>query len=400
MRELVIVAALISALYAISLPPASEVEYKCQEDQDNNATRVAEQFINNHHRHGYKFKFVSLDSRTAEGKADACEVVLKMTLKETECHIVNPKPLDQCNIRSESETSVTAKCNVTIYSMEGKAAVKCYICGTEPASHELLVRQCPDCSALLPLHDPQGLETVKTALQKFNKESNQTSYFKLVEVGRISTQWMFSGQGFFAEFAIVETDCPNKQASPEACKALCVDQARYGFCKSSKVQDLEPTVECEVFEAHNSTQHMYHHGHSRRDCKSHRPPPHHHHCPEHTGHGHKDKTPDHSGRPEHTGHGHKDKSPDHRGRPEHAGHGHKEKTPDHRGRPEHSHHADKDIPHCPKGPSAVPVSRSEGHHEFPCHGFVKIPPSIYPICPFPPPRPCRGPPDFAPPPAQ
>ncbi|KAA0712519.1 Antihemorrhagic factor cHLP-B [Triplophysa tibetana] len=360
MRELVIVAALISALYAISLPPASEVEYKCQEDQDNNATRVAEQFINNHHRHGYKFKFVSLDGRTAEGKADACEVVLKMTLMETECHIVNPKPLDQCNIRLESETSVTAKCNVTIYSVEGKAAVKCYICGTEPASHELLVKKCPDCLTLLPLHDPQGLETVKIALQKFNKESNQTSYFKLVEVGRISSQ-MLSRQSFFAEFTIVETDCPNKQASPEACKALCMDQARYGFCKSCKVQDLEPTVECEVFEAHNSTQHMHHHGHSRRVCKARRPPPHHHH------------------------------------RPEHAGHGHKEKTHDHRGRPEHTHHTDKDIPHCPKGPSAVPESRSEGHHEFPCHGFVKIPPSIYPICPFPPPRPCRGPPDFAPP---
>lgn len=27
-----------------------------------------------------------------------------MTLKETECHIVNPKPLDQCNIRLDTET--------------------------------------------------------------------------------------------------------------------------------------------------------------------------------------------------------------------------------------------------------------------------------------------------------
>jgi len=27
---------------------------------------AAEQFINEHHRHGYKFRFVSLDSRTAE----------------------------------------------------------------------------------------------------------------------------------------------------------------------------------------------------------------------------------------------------------------------------------------------------------------------------------------------
>lgn len=83
MRELVIVAALISALYAISLPPASEVEYKCQEDQDNNATRVAEQFINNHHRHGYKFKFVSLDGRTAEGKV-SCPCLLSYQLQVIE----------------------------------------------------------------------------------------------------------------------------------------------------------------------------------------------------------------------------------------------------------------------------------------------------------------------------
>lgn len=74
MRELVLIAALVSALNGASLPPASEVEYKCQEDQDNNVTRVAEQFINDHHRHGYKFKFVSLDSRTAEGKVSVCGI--------------------------------------------------------------------------------------------------------------------------------------------------------------------------------------------------------------------------------------------------------------------------------------------------------------------------------------
>lgn len=52
----------------------------------------------------------------------------------------------------------------------------------------MLVKTCPDCPSLLPLHEPKGLESVKTALQKFNKESNHASYFKLMEVGRISTQ--------------------------------------------------------------------------------------------------------------------------------------------------------------------------------------------------------------------
>ncbi|XP_016308534.1 alpha-2-HS-glycoprotein 1 isoform X2 [Sinocyclocheilus anshuiensis] len=405
MRELVILAALVSALHAASLPTDTDVQYECQEDQDNIATLEAESFINDHHRHGYKFKFVSLDSRSAEEKTDPCEVVLGITLEETECHIVNPKPLDQCNTRMETQTKVTAKCNVTVSSVEGKAAVKRYICDTEPASHQILVTKCPDCPSLLPLHDPKALESVKTALQKFNKESDHKSYFKLMEVGRISTQWMFSGQSFFAQFAIMETNCTNKEApqNEESCKALCGDQAQYGFCKSTKVGNEEPIVECEIYEAQNETHPMKHPAQSRRDCKFHGPPPGH--RPGHEGHDHKDKFPGHRGRPEHTGHDHKDKTPDQRGRPEHTGHDHKDKTPDQRGRPEHAGHDHKDKKHdhrghpehphlCPKGPSGVPESAPEGRHEFPCHGFVKIPPSIYPICPFPPPRLCRGPPDF------
>lgn len=66
MRELVILAALVSALHAASLPTDSDVEYKCREDQDKTATLAAERFINEHHHHGYKFKFVSQDSRSAE----------------------------------------------------------------------------------------------------------------------------------------------------------------------------------------------------------------------------------------------------------------------------------------------------------------------------------------------
>ncbi|CAM4653217.1 unnamed protein product [Leuciscus chuanchicus] len=256
MRELVILAALVSALHAASLHKDSDVGYKCQADQDKNATLAAERFINEHHRHGYKFKFVSLDSRSAEKKIDPCEVVLRITLEETECHITSPKPLDQCTTRSEAETKVTAKCNVTVSSFKGKASVESYICDTEAASHKILVTKCPDCPSLLPLHDPKGLESVQSALKKFNKDSSHASYFKLLEVGRIRTQWMSFGQSFFAEFAIMETNCSKEEASqkPEACKALCGDKARYGFCESSKfgtpVQGVEGLeVECKVYEA-------------------------------------------------------------------------------------------------------------------------------------------------------
>ncbi|XP_051980512.1 alpha-2-HS-glycoprotein-like [Xyrauchen texanus] len=423
MRQLVTLAILVLALCA-----ASEVEYKCLEDQDSIATDAAEKFINDHHRHGYKFKFVSLDSRTAEEKADPCEVVFRITLEESVCHIVNPKPVDQCEVRSETETIVTAKCNVTITSIEGKAAVKNYICDTEPGSHQSLVMKCPDCRALLPLHDPTGLESMKSALQKYNKESNHMSYFKLMEMGRISTQWMLMGQSFFAEFAIVETDCPNKESqNRDTCKALCGDKARYGFCKSTKVGNNEPRVECNIYEAQNSShpfqsrdcgpppRHHHHHhhhhhhpGHHPDHAHPHHPDHAHPHRPDHAHPHHPDHAhphrPDHAHphRPDHA-HPHRPdhedkKMPDQRGRPEHVGHRHKNKTSDHKDWPEHVGHSGKDKPWCPKHPLGFPESGSEGHHEFPCHGFVKIPPSIYPICPFPPSRPCRGPPELAPPP--
>uniref|UniRef100_A0A8C1PYQ1 Alpha-2-HS-glycoprotein 1 n=1 Tax=Cyprinus carpio TaxID=7962 RepID=A0A8C1PYQ1_CYPCA len=409
MRELVILAALVSALHAASLLTGTDVVYKCQKDQDKIATLEAESFINDHHRHGYKFKFVSQDSRSAEKKTDPCEVVLGITLEETECHIVNPKPLDQCETRKETQTKVTAKCNVTVSSVEGKAAVKRYICDTEPASHEILVTKCPDCPGLLPLHDPKGLESVKTALQKFNKESDHKSYFKLMEVGRISTQWMFSGQSFFSQFAIMETNCTNKEApqNEESCKALCGEKARYGFCKSTKVGIEEPEVECEIYEAKNITHPWKHPAQSRRDCKFQGFPPGHrpgHGPPHRPGHGPPHR-PGHGPplRPGHEGHDHKDKTPDLRGHPEHAGRDPKDKTPDLRGHPEHAGHDHKGHPEhpqlCSRGPSGVPESVPEGRHEFPCHGFVKIPPSIYPICPFPPPRLCRGPPDLIHPPS-
>ncbi|TRY54505.1 hypothetical protein DNTS_009214, partial [Danionella cerebrum] len=230
MRELVLSVALVFAHHTgvLPKPPESNLEYKCQEDQDANATLAAERFINEHHHHGYKFRFVAQDSRSVK------------------------------------EATVTSKCNVTIVSVQGKAMVRSFICDTEPASDEALLKKCPDCPSLLPLHEPKALESVKVALDKFNKGSNHKSYFKLMEMGRISTQ----GQSYFAQFAIIETKCPNKETpqSPEACKALCGDQARYGFCKSTKVGSEEPEVNCEIYHDQNFTHLMKHPAQSRRDC--------------------------------------------------------------------------------------------------------------------------------------
>jgi len=42
--------------------------------------------------------------QTLSVQMDPCEVVLGITLEETECHIASPTPLEQCTTRSEEQT--------------------------------------------------------------------------------------------------------------------------------------------------------------------------------------------------------------------------------------------------------------------------------------------------------
>ncbi|XP_076880277.1 alpha-2-HS-glycoprotein 1 [Brachyhypopomus gauderio] len=459
MRGLLMLAALSQALLTdCTATPAS---YTCPQEQDTNATNEALHFINEHHHHGYKFKLVNVDSRTAQ-EVDPCEVVMALTLEETKCHIVNPKPFDECELRPIGQMKVTAKCNVTICGGKFKPGIKEYTCDTEPASVAELVRICPDCPILLPLHDPKGLESVTVALEKFNNESNHKSHFKLLEVGRITSQFnMMFGQSYFAEFAIVETECSDKNKTEDktACQPLCDQEAHHGFCISSRLGNDDLTVDCEVYEAQNTTHH-HHAPFLRRHCghrKGHWYHSRHHHPdhagsghgkrPDHAGSGHDkhpghdkrpghdkhpghDKRPDHAGsghdkRPGHAGSGH-DKRPDHAGsghdkRPDHAGSGH-DKRPGHAGSGHDKHHHEEGHSHCfvrsdhphhrgpkhhgdhhehkkdPTKPTRPPQQHlphseptpelpgSSEQIEFPfpqCHGVVKIPPSIHPICPFP-----------------
>ncbi|KAG9266458.1 alpha-2-HS-glycoprotein 1 [Astyanax mexicanus] len=433
MRRLLILAALLQVLLAQS----SNETYQCQVDKDDQALEEAVQFINDLHHHGYKFKLVKKESRKPENEGKSCDVLMAVTLEETKCHVVNPKPLDECEIRPFHETKVTAKCNVTVCGGGPKTGIKQFTCDTEPVSNVEVAKICPDCPALLPLHDSRGLESVKAAVEKFNKDSDFTKYFKLLEVGRLTTQHnMMFGQTYFAEFALVETECSD-QTKPEekpACKPKCSQETRHGFCKSTQLGNGSLTVTCEIYEAQNSTQIGFkpkrcgqkrgHHGHSgshermehgpgqgshehkehgkrpgdhtrpaspsgppphpRKDCFI-RPPPFHG-GPHHRGPPPHGRPPHHGGPPPHGGppHGGPPRGGPPRGGPPHGG-----GPPPHAGHP----HQPKDkgpkptrSPHqlLPAGKPTPPGSKDGAEFPFPlCHGFVKIPPSVYPICPFP-----------------
>uniref|UniRef100_A0A3P9ADZ8 Cystatin domain-containing protein n=1 Tax=Esox lucius TaxID=8010 RepID=A0A3P9ADZ8_ESOLU len=343
MRALVAVSVLLAlalTLTCASVPTrdSSGRRWTCDESENEPGAKLAMISINNNHFHGYKFQLSKINSGTVEKGESDCKLHLELDLQETTCHNINPTPFQECEVRTHSETQVKAQCNVTLTITEGNSTeVSKHSCNTEPVSAEELIRMCPECPVLLPLHSPEGLESVKAGLIKFNMDHNYTSYFKLMEVGRITSAYiMRTGMIYKAEFAVVETNCnARSKIETQACMPLCRNDTRYGFCISTLDPNGEVDIDCTIYEALNTSSihirgRKCHLGH-RFFPWLHRPLP-----------GQPGLPPGFPGQP---------------------------------GPPLY-------LP----GPGSHGESRPSGH-EFPfphCHGFVKIPPSIHPLCPFPP----------------
>ncbi|KAJ8418905.1 hypothetical protein AAFF_G00004040 [Aldrovandia affinis] len=342
MRGLIVLTMLVGALSAASLHPPDTHAITCDDQGTTAAAQTAQHYINIHHYHGYKFRLSKIkSSKVVEQENSTCEFHLELELEETKCHIVNPKPFDQCESREMGEVKVQADCFVNLTVAEGKAKLKKYSCTSGPVSLEELRATCPDCPSMIPLHDPQGQESIKQAMKNFHQHSNHSAFFKLMEVGRLSTQHTFMGQSYFAEFAIVETNCA-RTVEPEnenTCEPLCNDKAHHGFCESTMLGNDEVSVECEIFDVQNTTAKGSQHNHHYHRTSHGR------HCAHHPG--------DHPGA--HT-------------RPAPPPHG-----PPRTGHPPM-------FPHPPSHPQQVLVHAPPFHH---CPGSLKIPPSIHPICPHP-----------------
>ncbi|XP_041913149.1 alpha-2-HS-glycoprotein 1 [Alosa sapidissima] len=359
MRGLLLLTLAIPAVLAASLPPTDK-PFTCTEKDKEAAAKVAEHFINHHHHRGFKFRVDKITSAKAENKGTPhCQLLLELALGETKCHIIDPKPLEKCEIREFHDTQVKSTCSVTVKETDGKAIVEKYSCKTDAVPAEELNRQCPDCPSLIPLHDPQGLDSVRSAVKKFNEEKKQDKYFRLMEIGRMSTQWMFMGQSIFADFAIVETNCSAdvKPEDQDDCLTLCDDEAHHGLCESTLLGNGEVDVQCTIFDIQNGTVFHHHPPPTAANCTK-LPVP------------HMDPASHPPfGRPPHGPHG--DAGP-----PGPPG------PPGPLGRPGH-HKRPGGF-----GPMELPTGPSPPVHFFPqCPGVVKIPPTIHPICPFPPPPP-------------
>ncbi|KAF7656427.1 hypothetical protein LDENG_00041320 [Lucifuga dentata] len=246
----VLILLLPAALLCAPAPPLDPVT--CT-GSNATAARLAMHRINENHQHGYKFKLIEVQSSKVEEVDGGCNFVLQLDLRETNCHVLNPKHFEDCEIRGMDETEVMAKCSAEVAVTAEDAFVSKYDCKTQRVHTDMeLAAQCPDCPKLLPLNNTEGLNSVDKAITNFNQNTSNQNYYVLQEVARLKIGYMMmAGMMYYADFVVVETNCPmGSRIALKACKPLCSDRARHAYCHSSYSSSRGITsLQCEFYPA-------------------------------------------------------------------------------------------------------------------------------------------------------
>uniref|UniRef100_A0A7M4FXY9 Alpha 2-HS glycoprotein n=1 Tax=Crocodylus porosus TaxID=8502 RepID=A0A7M4FXY9_CROPO len=159
----------------------------CDSSEGEEAAEVAMDYINTHHKHGYKYALNRIEELRVLPRRPASEVViLELDLLETKCHVLNPLPLENCTVRELINHAIEADCDVKLLKEDGKLSVTGARCHSSPDSAEDIIKICPDCPLLIPLNDTQVVKTVELLLDQYH--STNDAYFMLIEIARAQMQ--------------------------------------------------------------------------------------------------------------------------------------------------------------------------------------------------------------------
>uniref|UniRef100_K7GGU6 Alpha 2-HS glycoprotein n=1 Tax=Pelodiscus sinensis TaxID=13735 RepID=K7GGU6_PELSI len=216
----------------------------CDDPESEEAAAIAVDYINSHNLHGYKFALNSIEKIKVLPRRPTGELfLLELDLLQTECHIVNPLPAENCTVRPITDHVVEGECDVKLLKLDGSFSMLSRKCHSKPDSAEDIIQICPDCPLLAVLNDTRVINAVNLALAQYNGE-HEDVYLRLVEIGR--AQILHLPDSVSVEFAVVVTNCSGKDAQEHVDGCLPEDQ-RFGFCKASVLTEGNITVSCEVY---------------------------------------------------------------------------------------------------------------------------------------------------------
>uniref|UniRef100_A0A8C1UKN4 Alpha-2-HS-glycoprotein 2 n=1 Tax=Cyprinus carpio TaxID=7962 RepID=A0A8C1UKN4_CYPCA len=216
----------------ISLPP-------CDSPEAEAAALVAQDFLNAQHTHGYKHVLNQIDEfKIVSRPLQADTYHLELDFLETTCHVLDPTPVSLCPVRQKINTAIEADCDFVLANTTLGLSVVAFKCSTETES----VDECLGCPQLIPLNDTDGIQLIKTSLDYFNKNNTLNTKFALLEIGRMGSQIVSGGPRYFAEYAIIGTNCTSQDDD------ICIPQnhavAIHGLCLA---EGSANGVDCKIF---------------------------------------------------------------------------------------------------------------------------------------------------------
>lgn len=204
--------------------------------------------INQEQTQGYVLmlnRVYDVSTTVPEGKSG---LLYRMTVDvlETNCHVSSRKPWKKCELRDLGSVPVYGECEVSVL-VESQVQLQSYSCVLREIPAVKVVRECPDCPTADDLNDPIVRDTSSLCLQRFNEESGLSNYFRLDNITKAYSQWVF-GPNYVVEFTVVETVC-SKNTDPSelsSCTPMDCQFAHRGFCVGNHASTEEEFEKVEV----------------------------------------------------------------------------------------------------------------------------------------------------------
>ncbi|NP_001093499.1 alpha-2-HS-glycoprotein 2 [Danio rerio] len=211
---------------------------ECDSPEAEAAALAAQDYLNAQHTHGYKYILNRIEGNKVISRPNHEDTYLmELDFLETTCHVLDPTPVSLCPVRQQRSTAVEADCD---FAVTKGLSIVAFKCKTEIETDD----DCLGCPHLLPLNDTDGLQLIEASLDSFNQNNTLKTKFALFEIGRMTSQIVSGVPQYFAEYAIIGTNCSSYV--DDSCIPQNHTVAIHGLCLAEGSAGLID-VDCKIF---------------------------------------------------------------------------------------------------------------------------------------------------------
>ncbi|POI36222.1 hypothetical protein CIB84_000027 [Bambusicola thoracicus] len=168
---------------------------------------------------------------------------VKYQIRETTCATEENKLWKDCDYKAPAEAKTgecTARVHVNHAAKTSNVSQDCKIVPVQPLI-PFTQDICLGCFHTIPTDNAQVAEILKKAIQKFNKHSDETVLFKLVEVTTAQRQ-VVAGWNYKIKYEIKETNCSKDHFQDLTHECKSTSGGRRGKCDAKAYENLRAEI--------------------------------------------------------------------------------------------------------------------------------------------------------------